>query len=147
MANAKMLTDYLFMQGVLQKRVEVELKALDMPVGGIQELGEATEANLVRSTVFVMWQGDRFGDTAEGGRSQLLHQQWLILLAHVNARQDRNAHNDSAGPTLSALHKAIAGWTPPDAFKPFRRVQGIRPSYRPGKAALYPLTFEIPLTL
>lgn len=145
MANALLLADYLFLQGLIQERLATQL-GNDLPVQGIENLAQVTDANLARDTLFVMWDGERFPDDATGGASTLVQHRWLVLLAVKNARQTKDARNESAGPLLSRVHKALAGWTPEGAFRPFRRANGRQPSYS-ASVALYPLTFVIQLTL
>ncbi|MBX3589082.1 MAG: hypothetical protein KF796_20825 [Ramlibacter sp.] len=145
MANAALLADYLFLQELIEARVRGQL-GQDVPVMPVDEMAQVTEANLSRDTVFVLWDGERFPDDAGGGSSTMVTQRYTLLLAKKNARQAKGARNESAGPLLARLHKALAGWTPEGAMRPFRRANGRQPNYR-ASVALYPLTFSINLTL
>ena len=76
-----------------------------------------------------------------------MRQIWTaIVVVRNSAQHDGNARNVEAGPLLAQVHSALAGWVPPGAFRPLQRVQGRRAQYTPN-VGLYPLTFELALTL
>lgn len=146
------LLDYLFLQGRVMDRIEsiVNADAKNVEIKPIEDLRQATEANVRDNLIYVLWDGDQFA-SGDGGRagssSQIVTQTWSIVYAKRSADQhDRAARNSSSGPMLATLHKAIAGWTPEGTFRPFRRVNGRKPSYL-ASVALYPLSFSIDLTL
>jgi len=138
-------TDYLFLGTVLQARIRAQLGE-DLVVGGADELSQAVQGNLVRTGAFVVWNGERVGDSGRGGASTMLQQRWLVVLGVKNARQQAGARNEAAGPLMARLHQAIAGWTPEGVGRPFQRVTGPAPTYAPG-AGWFPLTFSISLSL
>lgn len=148
----ELLLDYLFMQGRIQARLEevVNQGAKLIEIKAIEDLRQATEANTRDNLVYVLWDGDSFpsGEAQRASSSSLIvTQTWTVLFAKRSADQhDDAARNKSAGPMLATLHKALTGWTPGGAFRPFRRVNGRKPSY-PGSVALYPLSFSIDLNL
>jgi|JI10StandDraft_1071094.scaffolds.fasta_scaffold1125903_2 hypothetical protein len=146
MANAQMLADYLFLQELVEARIAAQIGD-QLDVQPINQLEDIAGKNLPRDTVFVYWDGERIPDDAAGGASTMTQQLYTVLLAKRNARQVKGALNTSAGPQLSALHKAIAGWAPPGAMRPFRRASAGRRPYYGTNVALYPLTFSISLTL
>lgn len=142
-----LLLDYLF----LADRIAERIKALvpNVEVQGIDELSQATEANITTDMVYVMWEGDKFpeGEGQRSASSQAFNQMWTVMYAKREASQfNLDANQRSAGPMLASLHKAIAGWTPTDAFRPFYRINGRKPNYR-ANVGLYPLTFSIPLNI
>lgn len=145
MANAALLLDYLF----LQSAIEVRLRALlpQVEVLGAEEIAQVIDATVRTDTLFVLWDGERFPDDAQDGKAVLVRQRWIVFYAAPNASQhDGAARNRGAGLMLSALHKALAGWSPEGALRPFRRTNGPRPNYR-ANVGLYPLSFEIAMTL
>jgi hypothetical protein len=146
MANASMLNDYLFLQGLIEARIASQIGD-QVGVEPVNQLEEIAGKNLPRDTVFVYWDGERIPDDASGGASTMTQQLYTVLLAKRNARQVKGALNESAGPMLSALHRALAGWTPAGAMRPFRRSSAGRRPYYGANVALYPLTFSISLTL
>lgn len=153
MSNAALLLDYLFVGALLQARLREQVPALSAlgAVEGIESLAQASEKNITAPKVFLLWEGERFDTgpqgSALGGATQIVGQQWSALLAVRNAAQNTpDARNSAAGPLMSAIHKAIAGWTPPGGFRPFRRTQGRKPNYT-ANVGLYPLTFELSLHL
>lgn len=153
MSNAALLADYLFLRPLIQARLQAEVAELAAAgaVQGIEDLAQAMERSINAPSVYVLWEGDVFDTTeagrARGGKSQALGQQWTTLLGVRNADQiTLDGRNAVAGPLLSKIHKAIAGWAPDGAFRPFQRIQGRRPAYSPN-VGLYPLTFEISFNL
>lgn len=150
MANPNVLLDYLFLGPLIEERVRAVVPDLDS-VDGIEALSQAVETNVVAQRVFVQWGGEQFNTTdagrSGGGANQIVTHTWVVILAKRHASQtDRSARNHSAGATLSALHKALAGWTPEGAYKPLRRANGPKPNYN-ANVALYPLSFSIDLSL
>ncbi|MEQ1685456.1 MAG: hypothetical protein ABL916_17570 [Burkholderiaceae bacterium] len=153
MSNQALLLDYLFAGELIRTRLREQVPGLAAPdsVQGIETLAQAVEKNITAPTVFVLWEGDLINTgeqgTAAGGRSQLMRQQWTVLLAVRNATQgDRGARNEAAGPYLSAIHKALAGWAPEGTVRPMLRAQGRKATYT-ANVGLYPLTFDLPLNL
>lgn len=153
MSTPALLLDYLFAGAVIEARLrdQVTELAAEGAVQGVEAFSQALERSISAPTAFVLWEGDLFptgeSSSAAGGKSQIVTQQWSVLLAVRNASQVvRAARNASAGPLLSAIHKALAGWTPEGAYRPMRRISGRRASFSPN-VGLYPLAFGLPLTL
>lgn len=153
MSTAALLLDYLFCRKLIEARLQaqVEMLAAEGSVVGIEQFKQAVERTIFAPTAFVLWEGDSFdtGPTGQAlqGAAQIVRQSWTVLLAVRNADQvNADARHESAGELLSAIHKALAGWVPAGAPKPFRRAQGRKASYQPN-VALYPLTFDILLHL
>ena len=101
--------------------------------------------------MFVLWEGDQVEANDQGraglGRSQIVRQQWTVLLAVRNAAQnDPAARNESAGPFLALIHKTLSGWAPEGSARPFLRSQGRKATYT-ANVGLYPLTFDLSLHL
>lgn len=151
MSNQALLADYLFLGPLIEERLRDQLP-FAAPVESIEAMSQAIDAAEMRElVVYVMWGGDRFNTTergrAGGGASQQLFQRWITWIRVANESQaDRAARNRAAGPVLSAVHKALAGWTPSGALSQFVRTQGPAPDYRPA-SGLYPLAFEINMVL
>lgn len=149
MANAVLLLDYLFAGSLIQARLREQVAGLEA-VDGLESLAQASEAHVTSARAFVIWTGDTF-DTGESGRasraSQVVRQAWTVLLAVRNASQVQgDARNASAGPLLSAAHRALAGWSPEGALRPLIRINGPRPNYQ-ASVGLYPLTFALDLVI
>jgi hypothetical protein len=98
--------------------------------------------------VFVIYDGDRLGDSAGRGQAQNVQQRWLVVLAARNATQGDGgaALQGEAGILLSKLLAALQGWAPSAEHRPLRRVAAPRPGYSPA-FAFYPLAFECQITL
>lgn len=153
--NEALQVDYLFVGARIRERLADQVLQLATP-GSIVDVENLSEQAIQRGVsdaiAFVGWDGDQFetGEQARagGGRSQAMRQVWTVLVAVRNAaQQDGNARNVTVGPLLGAIHKALAGWAPPGGFRPLLRVPGRRPPQYASNVGLYPLTFEISLTL
>jgi hypothetical protein len=144
-SNAALASNYLFCGPLLEQRLRESLPGT--PVEGIEDLAQAGAEDARQRALFVLWDGDRFGDTALSGRAQIVTQRWLVLLyqRHASPTQ-RDARAQAAGPVLSTVHQAVAGWAPEGAHRAFKRGPGRAPSYTKA-SGLFPLTFEIDLTL
>lgn len=150
MATPALLDDYLFIGPLLQARLREQI-AVFAPagaVGGVKEMAEAATRAIHAPQAYVLWDGDGFatGDSGRAGtRSLAISQKWTVFVAVRHADQHQpDAVNEAAGPLLSAVHRAIHGWTPEGAFRPFSRVGGRRPVYRTNDGT-YPVSFEISL--
>ncbi len=141
--------DYLFLAPLISARLEDQVGGF--PVDVCETTDQVLKADKRARVLMVMWAGDRIDTTdagsARGGASQLLHQRWLVVLGLSNAGKVPDARNLAAGPVLSKVHKALAGWTPAGAARPMRRASApLQPTFV-GAKAVYPLGFEITLTL
>jgi hypothetical protein len=141
--------DYLFLAPLIAQRLLDQVP--DIPVDVCETTKQVLEADKRQRVLLVLWAGDRVADgeasRASGGASQLLHQRWLVMLGLNNVAKAGDARNVAAGPVLSQVHKALAGWTPPGAARPLRRASApLQPTFTESKA-VYPLGFEITLTL
>lgn len=147
MSNATLLLDYLFVGALIQARLKSNVVGLELPgaVLGIEEFSQATERAINAPVVYVLWEGDTVEDTAGRGRSTMLRQSWTVLIAVRNADQSTlDARNSSAGPLLSAVHQALAGWAPQAGQHTFVRTTGRKATYT-ANVGLYPLTFVLSL--
>lgn len=151
MSVEALLTNYLFIGPLLEQRLREQIGE-GIPVEGIEAMSQARDAQEKRAVVlYVMWGGDRFntseGGRAAGGASQLMHQRWIVFVRVENASTvNKDARSERAGPLLSAVHKAIAGWKPEGSYRTMVRTQGPGPDYQ-ATSGLYPLAFEIQLAL
>lgn len=141
--------DYLFVGPAILARLNAEVPA--WPVDLCERPEQVLEEDRRARVLMVMWGGDRF-DTAPGGQardgaSQIMYQQWLAIVAVNNLGKQPDARQRDIGATMSAVHKALAGWQPPDAVTPLRRTTArLQPLFTKSKA-IYPLAFEIRLSL
>jgi hypothetical protein len=149
MTTPAILEDYLFVAPLLAARLESLLP--EIPVDVCETEDQVLKADRRARVLMVMWAGDRVdaGDNgrAREGASQLVHQRWLVVLGLNNVAKGADARNVAAGPLLSRVHKALAGWTPLGAGRALRRASApLRPTFTESKA-VYPLGFEITLSL
>lgn len=141
--------DYLFLAPLIAARLEDQVG--DIPIDVCETTDQVLKADARKRVLMVLWAGDRI-DTSEAGRaregaSQLVHQRWLVMLGLSNVGKTPDARNVAAGPLLSKVHKALAGWTPEGAARAMRRASApLQPTFTESKA-VYPLGFEITLTL
>ena len=141
--------DYLFLGPLIARRLEAEVP--DIPVDVCETAEQVFAADKRPYVLMVMWVGDRFleseGGRAVNGASQVMYQRWLVLLALNHVGKEKDARHLKAGPWMSLVHKALAGWTPEGAARSMRRATAaMRPDITPQKA-IYPMGFEISLTL
>lgn len=150
MSNAALLADYLFLGPLIEEQLAAQVA--NVPVEGIETMSQARDDQDLRARVlYVMWGGDRFDTsstgTASNGSSQKLMQRWIVWLKVRNTSvANKDARNAGAGPLLSAVHKALAGWRPEGSQRALLRTQGPAPDYQ-AASGLYPLSFEINLVL
>jgi hypothetical protein len=140
--------DYLFLGPLIEARLLEQVP--DMPVDVCETVQQVLQADQRSRVLMVMWAGDRLAES-EAGRasinSQKVHQRWLVLLALNNVARAKDARHTLAGPLLSQVHRALAGWVPEGATNPMRRANAaMRPDINAQKA-IYPMGFEISLTL
>lgn len=148
--------DYLFCGPALVNRLREMLSAADAPlvpaedVLHIEQLSQAIANMGTRSpVVFVLWDGEGMGSgrqESQYGAARIMHQYWTVMLYVRSASQViPDARHITAGPLMSRIHMAIAGWKPSGAVQPFHRASpGKRPQYMTN-GAMYPLTFSIDL--
>ena len=146
MANPHLEADYFFVQQIIVDRLSDVLP--DLPVRGIDSLAAATENDVRDAVVYVLYEGERFTDDAGNGLRNAMRQRYAVMLAVEHKRQnDDGGRNAAAGPKLSKLHQALAGFTHDKLLtRTFKRVNGRAPIYTSG-TAMYALTFEVLVNL
>lgn len=135
-------TDYLAAGAQIIERLRTEVRALRgvLPAEDLAALSETT----IGPIAFVIYDGDEVFDgagRAQQGASQRVRQRWLVVIAVRHAGQTRQAAtHEAAGPLLSSVIGALAGWPCAPFSKPLIRVTAPRVNYGPN-FALYPLMF------
>lgn len=153
MALPALQADYLFVGQAIVARIQSAVPQIaPTDVMLIEQISQAGAQQGPRGPlVWVLWEGEQFaqgeGRQAMDGGAQQSTQLWTVILHVRNASQVQDdARNATAGPLLSALHRALAGWRPDGVVRGLHRAPGRRPDYQPN-SALYPLTFGISLHL
>lgn len=145
--------DYFFVAPLLAARLLDQVPDVVVEVCETEE--QVLAADRRERVLMLLWGGDRVEDRdtgsgkaqAGGGNSQVLHQRWLVLLGLNNVAKGKDARQIASGPLLSQVHRALAGWVPQGAVHPVRRAAAtLRPKFTESKA-VYPLGFEITLSL
>lgn len=141
--------DYLFLAPLIEARLLDQVP--DVPVDVIERPEQVLAADKRAKVLMVMWAGDRVATNdrgqAAGGASQIVVQRWLLIYAVNNVGKAPDARQLGAGAVLSQMHLAVAGWVPEGAARPFMRANSpLQPTFTDSKA-VYPLGFEISLTL
>lgn len=149
MSLPDLANDYLFLAPLIEQRIKDTVA--NVPVDVCETAAQVLAADKRSQVVMVLWAGDRFDASDRGragaGAQQILTQRWLVMLGISSAAPTPDARNTRAGPLLSQLHKALAGWTPQGAYRPFVRANAaLQPTFTSNKA-VYPLGFEITLNL
>lgn len=141
-------SDYLFLGALIKARLLAQVA--DMPVETCERPEQVLEADRRAHMLMVLWAGDRF-DTGAGGRAeagaQLVWQRWLVCVALNNVGAAKDARHLAAGPLLSAVHQALAGWRPDGCPRPLLRANAPLAPVFTDRKAIYPLGFEIQLSL
>ena len=145
-----MIENYLELEPLIVARVASEVPGL-RKVFGMAELASIREkAAQFAPCACVVYDGDTVpsGDGARGGQgqAQLVLQRWVVWLIVRNVR-DGNAGaaaRTDAGPLLSLLITALAGWSPTPTRRPLRRANAPRPLFEDG-VIHFPVLFEAPL--
>jgi len=159
MAVPELIDNYLFVGARMVERLRDQLPALGLDIAPQDVMVIEDRDQLAASgaaagvTIFVLWDGEAFpqGDRAQADTSptQLVRQIWTVMVKvrHVGQQRLDDEHNAAAGRWLSAVHRALAGWTPAGLHRPLRRSQAPgRPDYRANEG-LYPLAFSVPMHL
>lgn len=146
MGTPALEADYLFLGPLIQARLADQVPGL--PCDVCEDADQVLQADKRHKVLMVLWGGERFAGEARQGASQALDHRWLVILA-INsvANKSNTARATGAGPLLSKIHQALAGWTPPGCHRPMRRANSPLPPTFTDSKAVYPLGFEVPLTL
>lgn len=137
--------DYLFVGPQMVARLLDQVP--DIAVEMVERPDQVLEADKRARVLMVMWGGDRFGDEARAGGSQVVYQRWMVLLGINSVAPAAAARNTAVGPMLSQVHRALAGWAPDGSPRSLRRANAaLQPLFTQSKA-VYPLGFELQLTL
>lgn len=136
------LADYLSAGALIIARLKDRVPGLRqvLPATALSTL---TETGAQSPAAFVLYDGDRLGDSAMAGRQRVIHQRWLVVLAVRNATQGDGgkAMQDVAGPLISEILGVLQGHALSADHRPLMRVAAPRPGYSPA-FAYYPLAFE-----
>lgn len=142
-----MIENYLEIEPALIARVAAAVPGL-RKVFGMAELATIRErAAQFAPCACVVYDGDTVpggdGARAGNGAAQVVLQRWVVWLIVRNVRDanDGAAARSDAGPLLSLLIQALAGWQPTPAFRPLRRNSAPRPLFEDG-VIHFPLLFE-----
>lgn len=100
--------------------------------------------------VWVVWGGDRIGDTGGSGRAQIVRQEWIVALIVRNVRDVASGGGvvEEAGPLVSRLLALLMGWTPdaPVGCRPLERINAPAPGYGAGYG-YFPVAFAAAIPL
>lgn len=128
------LTDHLAVEGLLIARIGAQVQGL-RAVLSAADLAGVSQTQQVTPAVHVLYAGDQVptGEGARGwtGTPQKINQHWMAVVAVRNARTQRSgeAARSDAGPLLSQLIAALAGYTLGPDFGPLMRVPAPQPAY------------------
>lgn len=139
-------TDYLFLGPLIEARLAAQMP--DTPVALCERPEQVLAADRRARVAMVLWGGDRIpGAPGTSQLGQTITQRWLVCLGLNNVGAAADARNAGAGPLLSAIHLALHGWKPDGVARPLLRAAApMAPTFTDAKA-VYPLGFEIPLSI
>lgn len=140
MGLAALEQDYLFVLPLIQARLADQVP--DVPVEVVETAEQVFAADKRQLVLMVMWAGEGIG---QAGRVSA--QRYLVMLAVQNVSPVKDARQTAAGPVMSQVHAALNGWVPRGAVNKMRRATAaMRPDIRKDKA-LYPMGFELELSI
>ena len=146
------VTDHLMAEPLLIARIEDQVPDL-RAVLSAADLAGVKAASQVTPAVHVLYGGDdvptREGDRGWTGKPQKILQRWMAVVAVRNARTQRTgaAAREDAGPLLSQLIGALAGFQLDPALGPLKRIPAPQPAYDAGFAyfpTLWTTEFYVP---
>lgn len=140
MALPALTQDYLFVLPLIAARLADQVP--DIPVEVVETADQVFAADKRAQVLMVMWGGEGI---AQLGR--ISAQRYLVLLGVQNVSPAKDARQTVAGPVMSQVHAALNGWVPRGAVNKMRRATAaMRPDIRKDKA-LYPMGFELELSI
>ena len=145
-AAALLAEDYLFLGERIRAQLDLKLEGA-WPVQICERSEQVLAADKRPRVAMVMWAGDRFSTlpTGQVDQTQLLYQQWAVVLAVNNVGKQLDSRLGWIGAALFAAHKALHGWKPDGLTRPFTRTTARIPPLFTESKAVFPLAFEIPL--
>ncbi len=111
----------------------------------LQEIADWQPAS---PAVWVVWDSDTVGASAQQGTRQQIKQRWVVALIVRSAKDAASGGGviESAGPLLDTLLKSLMGWKPGDTSTPLLRVGAPPPGYGAGYG-FFPLAFETQIVI
>lgn len=144
--------DYLVLEDLLVDRIKEtmpELKAV-LTATDLAAVKDDRKADLA---VHVVYLGDEIGSGPQhqggSGKVQAITQQWMVVLVvkFAGSPTTGKGNRKLAGPLITKLLKALAGWEPPNVpLDALRRINAPKVIYNNG-FAYYPFAFKTQFTL
>lgn len=143
-----MPVDYLAAEELIITRLGPSGKNVTRHILSATDLAGVDEQKQLTPAVFVLYDGDRLGDSAGRNSGQMIYQKWLLIVAvrNVKGQKTGKGARDEAGPIITKVLDAMLGWSPGTDYQPMQRVVAPRPGYSPGGYAYFPLAFETRVT-
>lgn len=144
-----MIADYLAPWDLIMERLRDQVPELQAVLSA-PDLAAIREDQQRTPNAQVMYDGDDVasGDGASAGRgaAQVVYQRYLVYLCVRNVRDPGRLAGafGEAGPLVSKIIKALAGWQPSSDFRPLRRTSAGKPLYSPGYV-YFPVGFSTQL--
>jgi hypothetical protein len=140
---------YLAIEGEIIERLHAQVpQLLDvLSSGDSSQLPLEAVAKRMPCAI-VMFDGEQVG--GEQSRSmdstkELATQRWVVFVGARSVAQGEGGKQlrDTAGPMISLVRRALAGWQPASATRPLKRITARGgPEYRQGGLGFFPLAFE-----
>lgn len=146
-----MIADYLAAEDAIRQRLEAEVTAARAVLASA-ELASMQERGQITPALHVIYGGDTVPTgpgQVDDGRYHVIHQRWLVIVAVRSARgqQTGTGARDEAGPLMTAVMQALAGWRPLPELGTLRRASAPGPAYSPGGYAYFPTAWDVPLIM
>lgn len=133
-----MIEHYLAAEQLIVERIRAQMPDLKNVFGMADLASIQDNASQFAPCVCVVYDGDEVpqGDSARAGAgaAQVVQQRWVawLIVRNVRSAARGEAARSEAGPMLSALLSALAGWSPGPDYRPLRRGSSPRPLYLTG---------------
>jgi len=136
-----MAYDYFAAQEALVNRLKAQVPELKSAVGA----GRGTGTSLPRPAVAVFHES--YEHLGRGTGQSLLRQRWRVSLTvdDMNDRDGSRARSE-AGPLITQIISALAGWAPGSSHSPMEILDGGEEAYEDGQARFH-LHFASNVTL
>ncbi|MBF0213050.1 MAG: hypothetical protein HQM00_05720 [Magnetococcales bacterium] len=126
------MDDYFEVGAMIVSRLSEQIT--DVSVYHLWRQHEINEATDPIPSLKVELEADVPGDVANNGKTHKVEQRWVVILV---------AKDDTVGPLVSRVIRALSGWRPPGTLAPLKRVASSHtPDWSPAGVFYFPVAFS-----
>lgn len=125
--------DFMALEPLLVARLELALASDSVYVLTAPDLAYVAEEGQLAPAVHVVYGGHRMVQQQVSGRAVIIEQDWytVVTVRNVQDHHGADARGD-AGPLLSTVFAALAGWTPAGSMDSLQAAASPMPGYTDG---------------